>query len=330
MLRRFLSGLVIASSISFSLSAQTANSDIKIVDFEGDTKLTLITKDADCVCFPMVKRKRNGIEWLTNRILAVSPERNELAFLSLKENNTNIYIKDLDKPGISRQRTNRSAIIDFSYSPDGDKLCFTEQNGDYNSMFITDAHKGFICRQLTTGSLDYSPVYDKDAQKIYFVRMGLQGPEIWSYDLRQNYLSSYTSGMNPYPSPDGQFLYFARTNKSGRGEIWRLNLNDGAEECIISDPTRSFFSPLPSPDGERLLLVGSSKIQIIDKMGDENVYWNTDIFTCNTDGTELRQRTYNSSDDLSPVWSRDGKRVYYISQRGNANGNANIWSFVIE
>ena len=54
-------------------------------------------------------------------------------------------------------------------------------------------------------------------------------------------------------------------------------------------------------------------------------YWNTDIYACRTDGSNLTQLTYHAADDLSPIWSPDGKQIYFISQRGDAEGTANIW-----
>ena len=54
-------------------------------------------------------------------------------------------------------------------------------------------------------------------------------------------------------------------------------------------------------------------------------YGNTDIFVCKPDGTQLMQLTYHAADDLSPVWSRDGKYIYFISQRGSATATANVW-----
>ena len=69
-----------------------------------------------------------------------------------------------------------------------------------------------------------------------------------------------------------------------------------------------------------LLFVGSNIIN-------ENSfsYANTDIFVAKIDGTNLTQITYHAADDLSPVWSRDGKYIYFISQRGSDTGTANIW-----
>jgi Tol biopolymer transport system component len=65
--------------------------------------------------------------------------------------------------------------------------------------------------------------------------------------------------------------------------------------------------------GSSLLMNGSSK------------YYNTDIYVSRLDGTDLRQLTHHAADDLSPAWSNDGKYIYFVSQRGDADGVANVW-----
>ncbi len=52
---------------------------------------------------------------------------------------------------------------------------------------------------------------------------------------------------------------------------------------------------------------------------------NTDIFVVRTDGTQLTQLTYHPGNDLSPVWSPDGKSIFFLSQRGSAEKNYNVW-----
>ena len=59
--------------------------------------------------------------------------------------------------------------------------------------------------------------------------------------------------------------------------------------------------------------------------GNGFVYPNTDLFVCRIDGTGFAQLTYHAADDLSPVWSKDGRFIYFISQRGSSDGTANIW-----
>ena len=156
--------------------------------------------------------------------------------------------------------------------------------------------------------------------QIFFARQEAKGASIWSYNIKNNFMSNYTSGMNPYPIANKEEFVCTRTSTDGRCEIWKINYKTGVEECIVSSPEHSFTTPAVSPDGKWLLFVGSSKID-----GGSFEYYNTDIFVCRIDGTGISQITYHAADDLSPIWSKDGKYIYFISQRGSAEGIANIW-----
>lgn len=302
------------------LHAQQVDYSVVAVPEESGNQFIQITSDADRVCLPIVNRKGNRIDWLSNRILDVSVDGQHLAYLSARNNTTNIFIKDLSKQGSSIQRTNRTAVLDFAYSPDGKYICFSETRGNTNQIFRTDAKDGYVCRQITNGNQDYSPVYSADMKQIFFARMEMKNVSIWSYNVENNFLSTFTNGMNPYPLKQEPAYVCTRLNAAGKSEIWKINYETGTEECIISDPQRSFTSPVISPDGQWVLFVGSSTI-----VSGTFTYMNTDIFVARLDGTGMAQLTYHAADDLSPVWSRDGRYIYFVSQRGSANGTANVW-----
>ena len=301
--------------------AQTVDYSVVAVPEETGLNFSCITSENDYVCMPMVERRKGGsINWLSNRIIDIDKEGKKLAYLSFRNNTTNIFIKRLDIQGSSMQRTNRSAVLDFAYSPDGKVICFSEANGSNNQVFQTDAENGYVCRQITNGNKDYSPVYSSDMSQIFFSRQEQNSLSIWSYNVQNNFLSSFASGMNPYPIPNTNAVLCTRTNAEGRGEIWKVDYNSGIEECIVSDAQRSFTTPILSPDGEWILFVGSSFLQ-----APNFVYPNTDIFVCRMNGSQFAQLTYHAADDLSPAWSKDGKQIYFVSQRGSATAVANVW-----
>lgn len=313
------------------LQAQKVDYSVVSVPEEKGLDLMQITTASDYVCMPEVKRSNiplikrlpNNIDWLTSRIIDIAVDGKSIAYLSYRSNTTNVFIKELGKQGGSIKRTNRSNIIDFSYSPDGSLICFSEKRGNTNQIFQTSAVNGYSCRQITSDNQDYSPVYSPDMKRIFFARQEKNSVSIWSYDIQNNFLLNYTNGMNPCPLADSSIFYCSRINTEGRGEIWRINYETGMEESIISDRERSFTSPTLSPNGAWILFVGSSKISVNNDS--KSTYMNTDIFAVRTDGTDFTQITYHAADDLSPVWSRDGKYIYFISQRGSAEGIANIW-----
>lgn len=308
-------------------NAQTVDYSVVSVNEEAGINFTKVSADNDNVCMPQVIRNRNNIDWLSNRILDISSDGSKLAYLSYHSNTTNIFIKDINRMGGSTQRTNRQNVLDFSYSPDGKNICFSEMAAGINRIFVTDANKGYVCRQITNSDLDYTPIYSPDMSQIYFARQEAQGVSVWSYNVNDNFLSNITKGMNPCPIPNETAILCVRPSGDGRNEIWKANYETGVEECIVSDVNHSFTTPTVSPDGKWILFVGSSEID-----GGTFFYKNTDIFACRIDGTEFTQLTYHAADDLSPVWSRDGKYIYFISQRGSSTGTANIWrmNFILQ
>lgn len=306
--------------LSPSISLAQVDYSVVTVNEEAGVEFTRVTSENDYVCMPKVVRRGKNASWLTNRIIDVSKDGTQLAYLSVRNNTTNIFIKDIYRQGSSVQRTNRQAVLDFSYSPDGKLICFSEKSGRFNQIFQTDAKNGYVCRQITSGNMDYSPIYSSDMNNIFFARQENNGISVWSYNIGNNFLSSYTKGLNPFPLKSQNSILCTRVNAQGLGEIWRVNYSTNVEECILSDPNRSFSTPSLSPDGQWILLVGSNTL-----MNGKAFYTNTDIFVCRKDGTQLMQLTYHAADDLSPVWGSDGKFIYFISQRGSANGTANVW-----
>lgn len=307
-----------------STFAQSVDYSVVSVPEESGLDITQVTSANDYVCMPIVKHRSNSLNWFSNKIIDVSMDGKSIAYLSFRNNTSNIFIKELGKQAGATQRTNRQNVLDFTYSPDGKQICFSENRGISQHIFITDAKEGYVCRQITSANSDYSPIYTTDMKLILFTRVENKGTSIWSYNTENNYISSYVSGMNPYPSGDNSFLC-TRVGSNNRSEIWRINYATGVEECIVSDPQRSFTSPVLSPDGEWILLVGESIIA-----NGRATYRNTDIYVCKSDGSNLMQITYHAADDLSPTWSRDGHHIYFISQRGNAEANANIWRIMFQ
>lgn len=167
-----------------SIMAQSVDYSVVSVPEESGTDFTQISQTTDYVCMPEVKRSNRGIGWFSNRILDISTDGSQIAYLSFRNNTTNIFIKDLSKQGSSIQKTNRTAVLDFSYSPDGKQIVFSEARGKTNQIFQTSANKGFVCRQITTGNMDYSPIYSANMNLIFFARQENKSISIWSHDMK--------------------------------------------------------------------------------------------------------------------------------------------------
>lgn len=303
-----------------SLNAQKVDYSVVSVPEEAGAEFVNISQPTDFVCMPEVKRGVRTFNWYSNKIIDISVDGNSIAYLSFRNNTTNIFVKDLRRQGTSVQKTNRQAVLDFSFTPDGKSILYSEKRGKTNHIFLTPAGKGALNRQITSGNLDFSPIQSYDGGQIFFARQENNGVSIWSHDVSNNFLTSYSQGFNPCPVQGENAFICVRTNGEGNNEIWKVNYETGVEECVVSHTDHSFTTPSISPDGQWLLFVGSTKIE-----QPAFTYFNTDIFVCRTDGTDFTQLTYHAADDLSPVWSKDGQYIYFISQRGNSEAQANIW-----
>lgn len=116
-----------------------------------------------------------------------------------------------------------------------------------------------MCRQITDSNNDYNPVYSKDMTQIFFSRQEERSYSIWSYNFKNNFLASLSTGTNPCTISNNTFLC-VRQGATGRGEIWRVNVENGVEECVVSDTEKSFSSPSISPNGRYIVMWCSLRI----------------------------------------------------------------------
>ena len=149
-MRRLLSILIFFVLGIVASEAQSVDYSVVNATEERGIDFMQVTLPNDYVCMPVVSRRGGEISWLSNRILDISVDGKSIAYVSARNGSTNIFIKELGKQGGSTQRTNRQAIIDFSYSPDGKSIVFSESRGTTNQIFLTDATTGYVCRQIPT------------------------------------------------------------------------------------------------------------------------------------------------------------------------------------
>jgi hypothetical protein len=83
-------------------------------------------------------------------------------------------------------------------------------------------------------------------------------------------------------------------------------------------PKLSVPTPTFAPDEPDILTPQDGKIVYVSDMDG-----NSEIYTINSNGTDVERLTKNSVDDLSPKWSFDGDRIAFVSTR---DGNPEIYT----
>lgn len=260
--------------------------------------------------------KRNGVYWNSKKKLAISPDGEELAYLTAHDGNSfNVMTRRAGTGGTATQRTTRQ-VNDISWGKD-DKLYFPDITGNQSKICVIDSHKGSLMRQLTSGNIDMEPALSPSGNKVFFTRMENSGPMVWSFDLKNGELISCARGFCPTPVSDDEFVC-VRNTETGNSEIWSVNFVNGQENLILSDEDRGYTHPTISPDGEWMLVVGNSISNI-------NKTKNLDIFAVKMDGSNMIQLTYHPGDDTCPQWSNDGRTIFFLSNRANTQKKYNIW-----
>jgi len=332
MKKTFITTMLLAGCLLTGNAKPRFDWSLTFVPEEGGVKFERITEDADRVATYDGRLVRHStrifggkgaltVDWWVVPQIAISPDGKKLGYINEKNGTTNIMVKDAKRGGASVQRTFRTNVEGFSWSPDGKTLCFTEVRGGHHGVYLIPAAQGTVVRQISNSNdNDFAGVMSSDGNTIFFHRgEGYSSYSLWSYDRKTNLFSNYSRGMTVCPIPkDPNSVYCARFTERGESEIWKVNFSTGVEECILSQPDKSFSSPQLSPDGKWLLVTGSSRAE-------KEKIDNTDIFVVRTDGTQFTQLTYHPSDDLSPIWSADGKSIFFLSQRGSAKRIFNVW-----
>ncbi len=122
-------------------------------------------------------------------------------------------------------------------------------------------------------------------------------------------------GHNPSWSPDGEELVYGTQNGTdifnragSSSQLWVVNLKTGAKRQIAAGPDA--VQPHWSPHGSRIVFWGL-------RNGAQR-----DVFTIPITGGEPVAVTNDKAMDGNPVWSHDGRFVYFSSNR---NGSLSLW-----
>ena len=167
---------------------------------------------------------------------------------------------------------------------------------------------------LTAGSDadDIQPVYSPDGQRILF-RSERDGGGLFLMAATGEPVTRVSDiGWDPAWSPDGRQIVCSTarvestTVRLPASELWIVDVQNGHKRRLLDGPA---YQPQWSPSGKRIAFFGP------DAMGQR------DLWTVAATGGDMVRVTTNRYVDWNPVWSADGRFLYFLSDRdGTMNG----------
>lgn len=153
------------------------------------------------------------------------------------------------------------------------------------------------------------------------------------------------SASSPKWSPDGKYLSFmASRGDVEKTQVWTLNMK-GGEAVQLTDIEQGVSGYEWSPKSDRLLLMIKDKKEeserpepyVIDRLQFKRDYAGyldrrrTHIYTFTPGDTAAVQLTFGDHDDSQAVWSPDGNKIAFVSNRtSNPDGNVNSDVWVVD
>lgn len=233
----------------------------------------------------------------------------ELAFVSKRGGNAEIYVTDATG-GNQRAATRNKSINAFpSWSPDGNSIVYMSY------LFRRSPHlfrlvrgggekPGRLLESLDVNRAVYRGVYDPSGKRLAVVISVDGAPEIFTVDIDGQNLRRLTNhkaiDLSPTWSPDGSRIAFV-SDRTGAPQIYSMNADGSGQRRISFDGSYN-TSPAWSPDGRWIAY-------------ETRVGGQFDIWLIDPDGRTNVPVVTNPRSDEAPTWSPDSRKIAFHSER---------------
>ncbi len=205
-----------------------------------------------------------------------------------------------------------------------------------HEIYVMDADGGNQRRLTNNPASDHSPSWSPDGKRIAFISdrdghphriPGWFTSEIYVMNAdgsnQQNLTNNPADDRDPSWSPDGKRIAFM-SRRDGNNEIYVMDADGGNQQNLTNNPDPNGHpndeEPSWSPDGAHIVFTARREAHF------ENKFAVTyEIYVMDANGENQQRLTNNRNNELLPVWSPDGKRIAFVSDRKGNLDNFDIY-----
>lgn len=208
-----------------------------------------------------------------------------------------IFSANIDGSDMKKLTANPEYDAEPIVSADGKQIVYgSKQSGDFN-VYIMNSDGSNVRRLTDRIGYDGGPWFSPDGTKIVWRAWYPESSEeraVWRECMERDYII-------PFPL-----------------DLWIMD-SDGSNKTMILKNGATNFAPSWHPDGTHVIF--SSNMDDWD--GERNRYGhNFELYIISSDGTGLTRVTYNSVFDGFPMFSPDGRKIVFASNRNPDNPRA--------
>ncbi|HEX4007993.1 MAG TPA: S41 family peptidase [Acidobacteriaceae bacterium] len=223
----------------------------------------------------------------------------------------------------------KPSLAEPALSPDGHEIAFAS-GGD---IWTVPAAGGEAHLLISDPATESRPVYSPDGAQLAFISTRTGGGDIYLFtfasgDLRRLTYSDQPDQLDGW-SRDGKWIYFSSSaDDVGRlPDVFRVSSAGGTPLEVSRERYLSEFESAPSPDGQTVALCAKGiSFSQWWRNGhahiDETEVWLKPI----ADEQKARVIIPADSKHAWPMWSPDGKTLYFMS---DYSGAENLWSLAV-
>lgn len=214
-----------------------------------------------------------------------SPDGSQIVYSSDAAGSLELFVRAVEGGRELQITSGGGPKIDPAWSPDGRWIAYCDVAA--GGIWLVSPNGGTTRQLVEFGS---QPAWFPDGERLVFSHPGrptlgsfewpaAYSSSLWTVELASAAARALTErdavaggqGM-PAVSRDGTWVYFATGRVVGGGELWRVAANGGAPERLAGppgapgEPHGYWLDPTPTPDGEALLAVTSTRNQAIVRL----------------------------------------------------------------